>query len=153
MKPSGEVLFHRILHDGSVLPVPSHVEITGTEGVKTPAENRRVQKFVLRKNIQSLVCHGSSRQKHPIFRNRTQSVHGLGCRGVVGLDFVTFIADNHVRLPSGQFLFQPPCRLVVDDKYLKSIAGKVLDGFSLFCATALKDSQRIGKSSEFPEFL
>ena len=72
---------------------------------------------------------------------------------VVGLNLVALVADDAIRPPRGQLLFQAPCALVIHHQHLQRRAGHMPNGVRLPRAGALQHSERIVVIREFAEFV
>lgn len=153
MQLLGEFRLHAFLHDRRIIAIAHHVEIAVAEQVEAAAEHGRVGEFVLAEHVDGLVGDDRAGEQQAIGHPRAQPVQRLAGGDVVGFDLVTLVADDHVRLPRGQLLFQAPCALVIHHQYLQRRAGHMPNGVRLPRAGALQHSERIVVIREFAEFV
>ena len=148
-----EFRLHAFLHDRRIIPIAHHVEIAVAEQVKAAAEHGRVGEFVLAEHVNGLVGDDRAGEQQAIGHPRAQPVQRLAGGDVVGLNLVALVADNAIRPPRGQLLFQAPCALVIHHQYLQRRAGHMPNGVRLPCAGAFQHGERVVVIREFAKFI
>ena len=149
----GEFRLHAFLHDRRIIAIAHHVEIAIAEQIEAAAEHGGIGEFVLAEHVDGLVGDDRAGEQQAIPRLRAQPVQCLAGGDIVGLDLVTLVADDHVRPPRGQLLFQAPCALVIHHQHLQRRAGHMPNGVRLPRARAFQHGERIVVIREFAEFV
>ena len=153
MQLLGEFRLHAFLHNRRIIAIAHHVEIAVAEQVEAAAEYGGIGEFVLAEHVDGLVGDDRAGEQQAIPRLRAQPVQRLAGGDVVGFDLVTLVADDAIRPPRGQLLFQAPCAFIVHNQYLQRRAGHVPDGVRLPRARTLQHGERIVVIREFAEFI
>ena len=153
MQLFGEFCLHAFLHDRRIIPIAHHVEITVAEQVEAAAKHGRIGEFVLAEHVDGLVGDDRAGEQQAIGHPRAQPVQRLAGGDIVGLDLVTLVADDAVRPPRGQFLFQAPGAFVIHHQHLQRRAGHMPDGVRLPRAGSLQNGKGIVVIREFAEFV
>ena len=148
-----EFCLHAFLHDRRIIAIAHHVEIAVAEQVKAAAEHGRVGEFVLAEHVDGLVGDDRAGEQQAIGHPRAQPVQRLAGGDVVGLNLVALVADDAVRPPHGQLLFQAPCAFIVHHQHLQRRAGHMPDSVRLSCAGAFQHGKRVVVIREFAEFV
>ena len=116
-----------VLHD--LLSVePTHHAVAAAECVEVLAEDGGVEETVLAEDIHGLVLHRGAGEDHLVPGLVPQLVHGLALCGIVGLDALALIRDDHVSI-KGQEAVEDvltPGGLVVDHRHLQRLEGELV---------------------------
>ena len=153
MQLLGEFRLHAFLHDRRIIAIAHHVEIAVAEQVEAAAEYGGIGEFVLAEHVDGLVGDDRAGKQQAIGHPRTQPVQRLAGGDIVGLNLVALVADDAIRLPRSQLLFQAPCALVIHHQHLQRRAGHMPDGVRFPRAGALQHGERIVVIREFAEFV
>ena len=130
------------------LKVAHHVEVAVAEQVEAVAVDRRVNEFVLAEYIDGLVGNDRAGEQQAVFCLRAQPVQRPARGDVVGLDLVTLVADDAVRLPCSQLLLQAPRRFIIHHQHLQGGPVHVADGVGLARAAAREHSEVVAEGGE-----
>ena len=144
---------HAFLHDRRIIAIAHHVEIAVAEQVEAAAEYGGIGEFVLAEHVDGLVGDDRAGEQQAIGHPRAQPVQRLAGGDIVGLDLVALVADDAVRFPRGQLLFQAPCAFIIHHQYLQRRTGHMPDGVRLPRAGALQHGERIVVIREFAKFV
>jgi hypothetical protein len=136
-----------------VLTVADHVKVPIAEYIEALAKYCRVEEFILAEYVDGFVGNDRPCEQQHVLCPRAQPVHGLGSRNVMGFNLVAFVGNNHVGVPCGKFLFQTPCRFIIDHRDLQGRAAHVPQGIDLLCGAAFKNRKAVIEIRELGEFL
>ena len=103
-----KLCFAGLFQHRRIKAVSDHVKEMAAEFIEALAEYRNVREFVLAENIQRLIGDQRTCQQQAIPRQLRKPMQSFAGLRLMILDLVTFVADDHVRLPRDQFFFQSP---------------------------------------------